>query len=50
MRKLILKKNANLYSANAEQSRFLNVKLGVGTVKMDCEFNYERPAFIIKSK
>ena len=43
---VIRKKTANLYSINAEQQNFLNVKLGIGKVVMDCEFDYTKPDFI----
>ena len=43
---VIRKKTANLYSINAEQQNFLNVKLGIGKVAMDCEFDYTKPDFI----
>ena len=42
----ILKRTSNLFSITPEQSNFLNVKLGVGKVKMDCEFDYTKPDFI----
>ena len=43
---VILNKTANLYSTNPEQKNFLNVKLGIGKVKMDVEFDYSRPDFV----
>ena len=48
---VIINKNANLFSYNPEQSTFLNVKLGVGKVKMDCEFDYTKPDYVkVKDK
>jgi S-DNA-T family DNA segregation ATPase FtsK/SpoIIIE len=48
---VIVKKTANLFSINSEQKNFLDVKLGVGKVKMDCEFDYTKPDFIkVKDK
>ena len=43
---VIFRRTANLFSVNAEQKNFLDVKLGVGRVKMDCEFQYTKPDFI----
>ena len=43
---VILNKTASLYSVNSEQKNFLNVKLGTGKVKMDCEFEYTKPDFV----
>ena len=43
---VIMNRNANLFSYNPEQATFLNVKLGVGKVKMDCEFDYIKPDYV----
>jgi S-DNA-T family DNA segregation ATPase FtsK/SpoIIIE len=43
---VITKKTAYLFSVNSEQKNFLDVKLGVGKVKMDLEFDYSKPDFI----
>ena len=43
---VINKKMANLFSVNIDQPNFLDVKLGTGKVKMDCEFDYTKPDFI----
>ena len=47
----IFKRTSNLYSISYEQQNFLDVKLGVGKVKMDCDFDYKKPDFIkVKDK
>ena len=43
---VIFKKTAYLFSVNYDQPNFLNVTLGSGKVKMDCEFDYVKPDFI----
>ncbi len=43
---IIKKKSANLYSLNAEQDQFLKVRLGVGKVRLESEFDYSRPDFV----
>lgn len=36
----IKKRNSNLFSITADQNRFLNVRLGIGKVKLDAEINF----------
>ena len=43
----ILKKTAYLFSRNSSSNFFLNVKLGVGKIKSNVDFKYERPELII---
>ena len=43
---VIYKKNTNLFSINAEQDRFMKIKLGTGRIPLDCKIEYTKPDFI----
>ncbi len=42
----IFNRSANLFSLNPGQEQFLNLRLGTGKVKLNCNLGYQKPDFV----